>query len=103
VRVVLTDLADMAPAVEAARLLTLRAASLKDQGLPYTREASMATLNVAETAMALTQAVQMHGGYTRDFAVERCFRHANVTAVLDGTSEIQSPAIAARLQQETAA
>src|SRR6185369_10739102 len=63
-------LADMATAVEAARLLTLRAATLKDEGRPYTREASMAKLFASETAMNVaTQAVQIHGGYgyTREF------------------------------------
>jgi butyryl-CoA dehydrogenase len=96
-------LADMATAVEAARLLTLRAASLKDRGLPYTKEAAMAKLYAAETAMTLaTQAVQMHGGYgyTREFAVERYFRDAKITEIYEGTSEIQRLVIAGQLLRE---
>ena len=96
-------LADMATAVEAARLLTLRAASLKDRGLPYTKEAAMAKLYAAETAMtAATQAVQIHGGYgyTREFAVERYFRDAKITEIYEGTSEIQRLVIASQLLRE---
>ncbi len=96
-------LADMATAVEAARLLTLRAAFLKDRGLPYTKEAAMAKLYAAETAMALaTQAVQVHGGYgyTREFAVERYFRDAKITEIYEGTSEIQRLVIAGQLLRE---
>jgi butyryl-CoA dehydrogenase len=96
-------LADMATSVEAARLLTLRAASLKDRGLPYTKEAAMAKLYAAETAMTLaTQAVQMHGGYgyTREFAVERYFRDAKITEIYEGTSEIQRLVIAGQLLRE---
>ena len=96
-------LADMVTAVEAARLLTLRAAFLKDRGLPYTKQAAMAKLFAAETAMTLaTQAVQMHGGYgyTREFAVERYFRDAKVTEIYEGTSEIQRLVIAGRLLRE---
>ena len=99
-------LADMASAVEAARLLTLRAAFLKDRGLPYTREAAMAKLFAAETAMTLaTQAVQMHGGYgyTREFAVERYFRDAKITEIYEGTSEIQRLVIASQLLREARA
>jgi alkylation response protein AidB-like acyl-CoA dehydrogenase len=95
--------ADMATAVEAARLLTLRAASLKDRGLPYTKEAAMAKLFAAETAMTgATQAVQLHGGYgyTREFAVERYFRDAKITEIYEGTSEIQRLVIASQLLRE---
>jgi butyryl-CoA dehydrogenase len=96
-------LADMASAVEAARLLTLRAAFLKDRGLSYTKEAAIAKVFAAETAMTLaTQAVQMHGGYgyTREFAVERYFRDAKITEIYEGTSEIQRVVIAAQLLRE---
>jgi butyryl-CoA dehydrogenase len=96
-------LADMATAVEAARLLTLRAAFLKDRGLPYTKEAAMAKLFAAETAMSLaTQAVQVHGGYgyTREFAVERYFRDAKITEIYEGTSEIQRLVVAGQLLRE---
>jgi alkylation response protein AidB-like acyl-CoA dehydrogenase len=99
-------LADMATAVEAARLLTLRAAFLKDRGLPYTQEAAMAKVYAAETAMTCaTQGVQLHGGYgyTREFAVERYFRDAKITEIYEGTSEIQRLVIASQLLREVPA
>jgi alkylation response protein AidB-like acyl-CoA dehydrogenase len=98
-------LADMAVAIEAARLLTLRAATLKDRGLPYTKEASMAKLFASEAAMAIaTQAVQLHGGYgyTREFAVERYFRDAKATEIYEGSSEIQRLIIAGQVLSEGA-
>jgi alkylation response protein AidB-like acyl-CoA dehydrogenase len=98
-------LADMAVAIEAARLLTLRAATLKDRGLPYTKEASMAKLFASEAAMAIaTQAVQLHGGYgyTREFAVERYFRDAKATEIYEGSSEIQRLIIAGQVLGEGA-
>ncbi len=85
-------LADMAREVDAARLLTLRAATLKDAGQPCTRESAMAKLFAAEAAMkAATEAVQIHGGYgyTKEFKVERYFRDAKITEIYEGTSEIQ--------------
>ena len=99
-------LADMATAVEAARLLTLRAAFLKDRGLPYTKEAAMAKVFAAETAMSLAiQGVQLHGGYgyTREFAAERYFRDAKITEIYEGTSEIQRLVIASQLLREAGA
>jgi butyryl-CoA dehydrogenase len=99
-------LADMAAAVEAARLLTLRAAFRKDRGLAYTKEAAMAKLFAAESAMSLAiQAVQMHGGYgyTREFPVERYFRDAKITEIYEGTSEIQRLVIASQLLREAEA
>ncbi|MHC5011737.1 MAG: acyl-CoA dehydrogenase family protein [Planctomycetota bacterium] len=90
-------IADMATRVDAARLLTLRAASLKDQGLPHAREASMAKLEASRTANACArEAVQIHGGagYTREFPVERYFRDARVTEIYEGTTEIQKLVIA---------
>jgi butyryl-CoA dehydrogenase len=96
-------LADMATAVESARLLTLRAAFLKDRRLPYTSEAAMAKVFAAETAMTLaTQAVQMHGGYgyTREFPVERHFRDAAAAGVVGGTPADQRLAVADRLLRE---
>jgi alkylation response protein AidB-like acyl-CoA dehydrogenase len=98
-------LADMATAIEAARLLTLRAASLKDAGRPYTKEASMAKLFASEAAMTIaTQAVQIHGGYgyTREFPVERHFRDAKATEIYEGSSEIQRLVIAGQLLREGA-
>jgi alkylation response protein AidB-like acyl-CoA dehydrogenase len=98
-------LSDMALAVEASRLLTLRAATLKDQGIPCTKEAAMAKLYASEAAMNIaTQAVQIHGGYgyTREFAVERYFRDAKATEIYEGSSEIQRLVIAAQVLREGA-
>ena len=85
-------LADMLTQIEAARLLTWRAAWLKDGGHRTTREAAMAKLVASEMANRVTHdAVQVLGGYgyTRDFPVERYFRDARVTEIYEGTSEIQ--------------
>lgn len=93
-------LADMGTRVEAARLLSLRAASLKDQKLPYTHAAAMAKLFAAETAMYVTtKAVQLHGGmgYTKSYPVERFMREAKITEIFEGTSEIQRLVIAKHL------
>ena len=93
-------LADMATAVEAARLLTLEAAFLQDLRLPDSNQVAMARLFAAETAMSLaTQAVQVHGGYgyTREFAVERYFRDAAALGVPAEMAERERLAIAERL------
>ncbi len=85
-------LADMATRIDAARLLIHRAAQLKDQGVPYSPQASMAKVYASETAMwAASEAIQIHGGngYTRDYPVERHFRDAKITEIYEGTSEIQ--------------
>ena len=85
-------LADMATQVEAARLLCLNAAALKDQGKEYTEEASMAKLFSSEIAQFVTtEAVQIHGGYgyVREYHVERLMRDAKITQIYEGTSEIQ--------------
>jgi butyryl-CoA dehydrogenase len=90
-------LADMATAIDGARLMTLKAATLKDAGRPYTKEASMAKLFAAETAMKVaTDAVQVHGGYgyIREAEVERYFRDAKITQIYEGTSQIQKLVIA---------
>ena len=90
-------LADMSVEIDAARLLTLRAAALKDAGQPCTRESAMAKLFAAEAAMsAATEAIQIHGGYgyTKEFKVERYFRDAKITEIYEGTSEIQRLVIA---------
>ncbi|GFO54432.1 acyl-CoA dehydrogenase [Geomonas sp. Red276] len=89
--------ADMATELDAARLLTLRAARRKDRGLPFGREASMAKLYASEAAMrAALKAVQMHGGhgYTKAFPVERYFREAKLCEIGEGTSEVQRLVIA---------
>jgi alkylation response protein AidB-like acyl-CoA dehydrogenase len=90
-------LADLATEVEAARLLTLRAAYGKDQGRPVMREASMAKVFSSEIAVrCATKAVQVHGGYgyTREFPVERFYRDAKLCEIGEGTSEVQRMVIA---------
>jgi alkylation response protein AidB-like acyl-CoA dehydrogenase len=85
-------LADMATQIEAARLLVYKAAWLKDQGLPYTLEGSMAKLYASRVAMdATVEAVQIHGGYgfVKEYHVERLMRDAKITQIYEGTSEIQ--------------
>ncbi len=85
-------LADMATSIDAARLLIHRAAQMKDKGVAYSKEASMAKVYASEVAMkAATEAVQIHGGngYTTDYPVERHFRDAKITEIYEGTSEIQ--------------
>jgi butyryl-CoA dehydrogenase len=93
-------LSDMALEIDAARLLTLRAAALKDAGRACTKESAMAKLFAAEAAMkAATEAVQIHGGYgyTREFKVERYFRDAKITEIYEGTSEVQRLVIAGQV------
>jgi alkylation response protein AidB-like acyl-CoA dehydrogenase len=90
-------LADMRVDHDAARLLTLRAASRKDLRRPFTREASMAKLFASEAAQrAVSRAVQIHGGYgyTEEFPVAKLFRDARVQTIYEGTSEIQRLVIA---------
>lgn len=96
-------LADMLLGIEAARLLTHRAAWLKDQGKRTTREAAMAKLFASETANRVTHAaVQVLGayGYTKDYPVERYFRDARVTEIYEGTSEIQRMVIHRQIYRE---
>ena len=90
-------LADMRTAHDAARLLTLRAAMLKEAGQPFSREAAMAKLFASEAAqVAVSKAVQIHGGYgyIDEFPVERLFRDARVQTIYEGTSEVQRLVIA---------
>src|SRR5215475_15785581 len=90
-------IADMGTEVEADRLLTLRAAALKDAGKPAKTAASMAKLFASEVAMkAATKALQIHGGagYITEFPIERIFRDAKLTEIGEGTSEIQRMVIA---------
>ncbi|MGH7949002.1 MAG: acyl-CoA dehydrogenase family protein [Candidatus Binataceae bacterium] len=96
-------LADMAVELDAARLLTHRAAALKDAGRRCTKESAMAKLFAAEAAMrAATEAIQVHGGYgyTKEFKVERYFRDAKITEIYEGTSEIQRLVIASHVLAE---
>ena len=96
-------LADMATAIEAGRLLVLRAAALKDAGQPFAPQAAMAKLFCAEAAMKIaTDAVQVHGGYgfIKEYQVERYFRDAKITQIYEGTSQIQKLVIARHLLSE---
>ena len=93
-------LADMATEVDAARLLTLRAAYLKDTKQPYGKEAAMAKLYASDIAnKAAREAIQIFGGngYVTEFPVERHFRDAKITEIYEGTSEIQRIVIAGHL------
>lgn len=93
-------LADMATEIDAARLLTRRAAFLKDVGMPFTKESSMAKVYASEVAMrATTKAIQIHGGYgySKEYPVERYFRDAKITEIYEGTSEIQRLVIASQI------
>ncbi|MGO9835347.1 MAG: acyl-CoA dehydrogenase family protein [Polyangiaceae bacterium] len=97
-------LADMRTDIDAAYLLTMRAAWRKENGKPFTREASMAKVFASEMAVrACNEAVQIHGGYgyTREFAAERHLRDARVTTIYEGTSEIQRMVIARGLLSGT--
>ncbi|PID81201.1 acyl-CoA dehydrogenase [bacterium DOLJORAL78_65_58] len=85
-------IADMATRLDAARLLTLRAAAAKDAGARYSREAAMAKLYASETSHFITnEAVQIFGGngYSKEYPVERFFRDAKITEIYEGTSEAQ--------------
>jgi len=93
-------IADMRTAHDAARLLTLRAAALKEAGRPFTREAAMAKLFASEAVQSVaSKAVQIHGGYgyLDDFPVERIFRDVRVQTIYEGTSEVQRMVIAREL------
>jgi acyl-CoA dehydrogenase len=90
-------LADMATEIEAARLLTYRAAVLREEGANCKKEASMAKMFASDVAMRVTtEAVQVFGGYgyTREYPVERLFRDAKVTQIYEGANEIQRLVIA---------
>ncbi len=85
-------LADMATKIETARLLCLKAAWEKDNGIDYTLSSSMAKVFASETAMWVTvEAVQIHGGYgfVKEYHVERLMRDAKITQIYEGTSEVQ--------------
>jgi alkylation response protein AidB-like acyl-CoA dehydrogenase len=93
-------IADMRTAHDAARLMALRAAALKEAGKPFGQEAAMAKLFASEAAqVAVSKAVQIHGGYgyVDEFPVERLFRDARVQTIYEGTSEIQRLVIARHL------
>ncbi|GGO10432.1 acyl-CoA dehydrogenase [Microbispora rosea subsp. aerata] len=97
-------LADMEAAVQTARATTLHAARLKDLGLPFSREASIAKMVATDNAMKVTtDAVQVLGGYgyTRDFPVERYMREAKVMQIFEGTNQIQRMIIGRSLAGDT--
>ncbi|HET8864383.1 MAG TPA: acyl-CoA dehydrogenase family protein [Gracilimonas sp.] len=96
---------DMATEIEAARLLVLRAAWLKDTGKPYTTEASMAKLFASELSVrAALDAIQIHGGYgyTKEYHVERFLRDSKLMTIGEGTSEVQRLIIARELKKTLA-
>ena len=93
-------LAEMHTQVEAARLMVLHAASLKDRGVPCLSQASQAKLFASETAERVcSMAIQVHGGYgfLEDYAVQRYYRDARITQIYEGTSEVQKIVIARSL------
>lgn len=96
-------LSDMSTRIEASRLLTYKAAWMKDQGMNCSREAAQAKLFSSETSNFVTnKAVQIHGGYgyCREYPVERLLRDARITEIYEGTSEIQRVVIAKNLLKE---
>jgi butyryl-CoA dehydrogenase len=97
-------LADMATQIDAARLLTYRAAYLHDRGWPFLKEAAMAKVFASEVSGFVTsKALQIHGGYgyTKDYPVERYFRDAKITEIYEGTSEIMRMTIARSILRES--
>jgi len=93
-------IAEMGTRIDASRLLVYRAAYLRDNDRPHTREAAMAKLFASQTAnFAATEAIQIHGGmgYTKDFPVERLFRDARITEIYEGTTEVQKIVISCKL------
>jgi alkylation response protein AidB-like acyl-CoA dehydrogenase len=96
-------LADMATEIEAARLLTLRAASMKDAGMKTTLESSMAKLYASEVAVrCANEGVQIHGGYgfIKDYPAEKFYRDVKLCTIGEGTSEIQRLVIARQLVKD---
>jgi butyryl-CoA dehydrogenase len=96
-------LAEMVTRIEASRFLIYSAASRKDRGQDYARQAAMAKLFASETALwCADKGIQIHGGYgyVRDFPAERHLRDAKITEIYEGTSEIQRMVIAAQLVKE---
>jgi len=93
----------MATEIDAARLLTLRAASMKDHGSKSTLESSMAKLYASEVAVkAANESVQIHGGYgfIKDYPAEKFYRDVKLCTIGEGTSEIQRLVIARQLLKD---
>jgi alkylation response protein AidB-like acyl-CoA dehydrogenase len=96
-------IADMATEIEAAKLMALSAAQMKDEGQNYTLNASMAKLFSSEMVNRITaKALQIHGGYgfTKEYPVERYFRDARVFTIYEGTSEIQRVVISNQILKD---
>ena len=96
-------LADLATEIDAARLLTMRAASMKDAGMKTTLESSMAKLYTSEVAVkAANEGVQIHGGYgfIKDYPAEKFYRDVKLCTIGEGTSEIQRLVIARQLLKD---
>ncbi len=96
-------LADMATEIEAARLLTLQAAYLKDHDKPVTKQSAMAKLFASEVAVRVSEeSVQIHGGYgyTKDYPAEKYWRDSKLCTIGEGTSEVQRLVIAKQLLKE---
>ena len=96
-------LADMATEIDAARLLTMRAADMKDKGMKTTQESSMAKLYTSEVAVRVAnEGVQIHGGYgfIKDYPAEKFYRDVKLCTIGEGTSEIQRLVIARQLLKE---
>jgi len=101
--IIKSKLAQMATNIDASRLLVYRAAMLKDNHKPYTKEAAMAKLFASQTAMdASRDCVQIFGGYgfMQEYGVERLMRDAKITQIYEGTSEIQELVIARSILEE---
>ncbi|MBU8849884.1 MAG: acyl-CoA dehydrogenase, partial [Desulfobacterales bacterium] len=97
------QIADMATQIEAAKQLIFSAASMKDRGESYTKEASIAKLFASEMVNDIAaRAIQMHGGYgfTKDYNVERFYRDARVFTIYEGTSEIQRVVISNQILKD---
>lgn len=102
-QVIAFKLADMATEIEAARMMVLKAAWLKDNGKPYDQASAMAKLYASQVAMKHTvEAVQIHGGYgfVKEYHVERLMRDAKITQIYEGTSEVQKIVISRGLLNE---
>jgi alkylation response protein AidB-like acyl-CoA dehydrogenase len=96
-------LADMATSLQAAELMVIEAARVRDAGLPCLKEASMAKLFASEMAERVcSDAIQIHGGYgyLRDYEVERIYRDVRVCQIYEGTSDIQRLVISRQILQE---
>jgi alkylation response protein AidB-like acyl-CoA dehydrogenase len=96
-------LAQMAMKIDASRLLTMKAAWLRDNGEPFGKAASMAKLFASETAVAVSEeAVQIHGGYgyIKEYPVEKFWRDSKLLTIGEGTSEVQRMVIARKLVEE---